>query len=92
MIAAHRYADVLDGYCWACGAVDGEQDEVVGDHVRLCLCEPHDDRFPLELGVQWFCSACLIGRDMTLHPNVGPVKGWFSGARTPKWCLVAWAG
>lgn len=90
MSAPYRRHDTLAPYCWACGAVDGDYEDFVGRYVRLCLCEPHDDNFPLDLGVQWFCSVCLVGRHMMRFPSLRPVRGWFAGARTPRWHLVAW--
>ena len=90
MIAPRHRLDTLDPYCWACGAEDRDYDEFTRKIVRLCLCEPHDERFALDQGVQWFCSTCLIGRHMMLYPHIRPAKGWFAGARTPQWQLVAW--
>lgn len=84
--------DALDAYCWACGAVDGDYDTFLIKIQRLVLCEPHDTRFRCDLGIQWFCHLCLDGRAQMLRPEVPVVRGWFAGARTPGWSLVAWQG
>ena len=86
-----RY-DVTDPYCWACGATNGDYEEFVDATLTLVLCEPHDQRFPCDLGVQWFCSACLVGRAMMLRPAPPTPRRWFARAGTRGHWLAAWSG
>lgn len=79
--------DMLDPWCWACGAEDGDFDEAVQDHAMVMLCEPHDARFAMCHGAQWFYSLCLTGRRPIKY---GPPRaGWFLGMRTPSVMFTA---